>query len=1393
MKKKLYYQKKATEGLKGGPNYVKRTTSGFIESDYGQWEFPGEPTLINSNSITMKGVPYPVFGMDDLGNSQMMYPEQDYLYPGNKVYEIPMAQKGYNVKPRVGSITLKGQTEPSTHYMMREYGPTGWVAFPSIFQNPDNSWVNMSDEKDWMKIYKEAQKRGEVYNFGEDEEAAINFADKGSWKKELGIKKNGGWLDNIPKAQRGTIYVDNPNDPRLQDYNDSLSLYNKYKKDLATRGSESVERRFNINDPLISDLLPLYGIDKNKIKPTRIDQYTSGYNGAGTAFVPVYKKPVQPVVYRNPEIRAKQEELVNAGFNIGEVDGIWGKKSQAAWEEYQKNKNSVKKEEPKKEIITVKNQKPKPINHISKDWTQGIGDTYTIYYGDPTNKNTKTQTLSPKEYDILKQSESYKQFINKKKTGGWLDRAQKGRIQVSPYGYIGGYPTWSGDTGIEGDFGANVDFGNINFDLANRFNIESDPELSQYISPSISANIPFNKGRGNVNFSAGSYYNQPNITTGVSYRFGKGGWLDTYQDRGEVKPKFQYSKNKDLGTFLKEATKPKPSMYEFNNKGLSKQEALEANRAQDATRVAGFRQNLPDIDLGPKLDPSGQYMAEILSSPINAARDIYNNPTKYGKTFLNLVAGAYGATPILDEADVERSLNMAEVTPMLGGIGSLTKKPLSNAVNALRYRDLSSEELKNFFKELTTKLKNNLDNKLITPLQFRKEIKDLKEYSNKSAEFWKTPEGRRRLEDIGITPDKMIPYNLTFRSGEKTKYFSPTATVNIDFRELNNLKKQRGLDLTPRTALEHETGHHLQREYYRMNEYLKDIKKFQDELAEWKQRQIEAKKTTNPFKRNIYNWLYDPEPTGPTLLSKPTKIDEALKTLEAKPEAIQQLANIEGSSRTMTNTPELTRAAESLDYWHHLEKGDVERLPHLRELRQNMMNKGIIKNLEDRITKDMVIDYFNSTKGDRIGSFIKKSPINLRFLTEQLNNAPALIPAIGLTGLGAAGYNQLNNNTMYKKGGWLDNLPKAQVGEEVPTIGPIDLPAIEISDKADPRALINQGAFFGKEPNKFIKEFRNRLPQLFYTEQGTSGYGPMNQGSINLPSTDISAPFVDPNTGEVDYTKMALTGAEGILSSFAGQPQFTRGKGKPTYVNPKKLEYRDASGRLVYKADPEDYQNFTQRKYYDEAIKDVKDYARKWKKEQLTNKKNLVNEAKSLATKEPLLTEKDFYTNAEINQLIKNNKEYLKRIDAIYDKYGKIDPNKTPNDINEIYPNLKKEWEDIMKINHSFRDKELTPEQARKINKLFKPADTGLDISKRSRLSDYAAGNERRYSAKLFNFLQSIGRDPSYSDRWVNERPAIILPFQNTGKAINVPLGFTTGQMNKYGGQKRGWLDNLNN
>jgi len=86
----IYYNPKTQKVIK-----PKKEKGGKIKTTlYGQWEYPGEITRIPSGDITMQGVNYPVYGVDNLGNSQIMYPGMNYTYPGSSVTEYPMMQTG---------------------------------------------------------------------------------------------------------------------------------------------------------------------------------------------------------------------------------------------------------------------------------------------------------------------------------------------------------------------------------------------------------------------------------------------------------------------------------------------------------------------------------------------------------------------------------------------------------------------------------------------------------------------------------------------------------------------------------------------------------------------------------------------------------------------------------------------------------------------------------------------------------------------------------------------------------------------------------------------------------------------------------------------------------------------------------------------------------------------------------------------------------------------------------------------------------------------------------------------------------------------------------------------------------------------------------------------------
>lgn len=194
----------------------KKQGGDIKKDDNGYWnpENWGKPVEIGSNEITMQGVYEPLLGVSDTGDTQMMYPGEDYAFDGDYVTEYPVMQQG-------------GRTP---------------------------------------------------------------------------------------------IYVDNPKDPRLRAYNDSMMLYNQSKGMI--RDLKDYERKYgdpktggnlgkfvdqwlgytdNWYDTKGPKMDPAYNrlTKKNKKAPQPERVYNSRLDPDQVAVE--YKKPVQPVQYRAPQ------------------------------------------------------------------------------------------------------------------------------------------------------------------------------------------------------------------------------------------------------------------------------------------------------------------------------------------------------------------------------------------------------------------------------------------------------------------------------------------------------------------------------------------------------------------------------------------------------------------------------------------------------------------------------------------------------------------------------------------------------------------------------------------------------------------------------------------------------------------------------------------------------------------------------------------------------------------------------------------------------------------------------------------------------------------------------------------------------------------------------------
>ena len=168
----------------------------------GQWKYPGQVTKIPSGDITMKGIPYPVLGIDNLGNQQMMQPGMDYTFPGQSVTEYPqMAQNGKQVNTLEGDLISKVlmNRNRDKDFVQRAYA---LGQNPNMFSapDPDQFGSNMSHKMEWGE-----DESGQAWMYpsvmnprNESIKVPNQYADYISsegYKKATGMKKNGGWLD----------------------------------------------------------------------------------------------------------------------------------------------------------------------------------------------------------------------------------------------------------------------------------------------------------------------------------------------------------------------------------------------------------------------------------------------------------------------------------------------------------------------------------------------------------------------------------------------------------------------------------------------------------------------------------------------------------------------------------------------------------------------------------------------------------------------------------------------------------------------------------------------------------------------------------------------------------------------------------------------------------------------------------------------------------------------------------------------------------------------------------------------------------------------------------------------------------------------------------------------
>jgi hypothetical protein len=318
----MSYNKKAIADALSKMNKARKPkqVNDIIMDPEGQNKFPGIPTRIPSDNITMETTPYPVLGVDNFGNQQMMYPGANYTFPGaDYVDEYPMMQTG-------------GQR-------------------PILYVDPNDP---------------AGRARYQAY---QDSLAAYNF---GSGLPQVWEKSDLDYFNSRYANNKGTVKrtVLKPGD-KLEYPTHQTSDKSGKKVDAWQNSYKGVNPSNIGRSTLYSD-----GRIVSNLGVSAIVEY------------PIYQKPVQPIKYKpDPEVVAKQQQLINAGFDIGKADGIWGPKSEAAWEEFQKTQATeieaipqpTPEQAPTLEVAPLDNTPQRPVQTQTPPQAAQVPSGYNVW------------------------------------------------------------------------------------------------------------------------------------------------------------------------------------------------------------------------------------------------------------------------------------------------------------------------------------------------------------------------------------------------------------------------------------------------------------------------------------------------------------------------------------------------------------------------------------------------------------------------------------------------------------------------------------------------------------------------------------------------------------------------------------------------------------------------------------------------------------------------------------------------------------------------------------------------------------------------------------------------------------------------------------------------------
>ena len=170
----------------------------------------------------------------------------DFLQSDSTRVSTPTPQTNpteFKPAPRMGVRQNPGGSVSTHKYATETLDGENWFSFPTLFQNPDSSWIDMEGD-DWYPAYEEALRRGEVLDFGKDKQRALDWG-IGSWKEQ---KKTGG----VRKYQGAGFITASATTPDWRATGPSMRINNQiYQPSELTGGTRIMA------NPETGDLLPI--------------------------------------------------------------------------------------------------------------------------------------------------------------------------------------------------------------------------------------------------------------------------------------------------------------------------------------------------------------------------------------------------------------------------------------------------------------------------------------------------------------------------------------------------------------------------------------------------------------------------------------------------------------------------------------------------------------------------------------------------------------------------------------------------------------------------------------------------------------------------------------------------------------------------------------------------------------------------------------------------------------------------------------------------------------------------------------------------------------------------------------------------------------------------------